>query len=397
MKSVLKKTALLSILTSVLLASFGTASATTIINGAGATFPYPFIKQTESGFNSTYPGYQINYQAVGSGAGINNLINKAVDFAGSDAPLTDSQRASAPNSLHIPETIGSIAMAYNLPTIGTGLNLTGPIVADIYRGVITNWSNSTIQNINPSVTLPNHSITVVYRSDGSGTTFVFTSYLSIVSPAWAAGPGNGTTVAWPVGIGQPKNAGVASYVNTTSYAIGYVELNYALTNGMTFAQLKSPMNQYILPSLSTTQNAVNAYSSSLPAGDQSWYQVRMLNLNANDAYPIASFSYFLVYKELNVIPGMTAARANLIVSYLWYHVHDGQSFASALAYVPLPASVVTIDESTINSITFNGATVSHVPGNLGTPALTGVLPIGLLALSSGIAFIAISRQRRSSK
>lgn len=395
--AIFKQTILLSAVAMLFLTSTHSVLATTQINGAGATFPYPFIQKTELGFNSTYPGYQVNYQPVGSGTGINDLINKAVDFAGSDAPLKDTERASAPNSLHIPETIGSIAIAYNLPSIARGLNLTGPILADIYRGVITNWSNATIQSINTGVTLPNHSISVVHRSDGSGTTFVFTSYLSIVSPAWAAGPGNGTSVAWPVGIGQLKNSGVASYVNTTTYTIGYVELNYALTSGMTFAKLKNPMNQYILPSLTTTQNAVNAYTSSLPAGDQSWYNVRMLNLNANNAYPIASFSYFLVYKELNVITGMTSARANLIVSYLWYHVqvNEGQLLAKALYYVPLPDPVAAIDNATINSITFNGAPVSHIPGNLGTPTLTGILPIGLLALSSGLAFIAISRRRRN--
>lgn len=398
--SILTRTILLFVVVTLLLGSTDSALATTQINGAGATFPFPFIQKTEQGFNSTYPGYQVNYQAVGSGAGINNLINKAVDFAGSDAPLTDTQRASAPNSLHIPETIGSIAMAYNLPSIGMGVNLTGPIVADIYRGVITNWSNATIQSINPSITLPNHSISVVYRSDGSGTTFVFTSYLSIVSPAWAAGPGNGTTVAWPVGVGEPKNAGVASYVNTTTYTIGYVELNYALGNRMTFARLKNPMDQYVLPSLSTTQNAVNAYSTSLPAGDQSWYQVRMLNLNVNNAYPIASFSYFLVYKELNVIPGITAAQANLVVSYLWYHIHGGQALAAALFYVPLPAPVVTIDETTLNSITFNGVQVSNIPGDVpppppGTdflPIIAGVIVILLIVGGGGVFYV---RRRRS--
>ena len=394
-QAIFKKTALLSALALLLLATPSSTFATITVNAAGATFPYPFIKTVIGNFSAVNPGYGVNYQSIGSGAGINDLIGKSVDFAASDAPLNDAQRTSAPNSLHIPETIGSITLSYNLPSVALRVNLTGPIIADIFRGVITKWNNATIQSINPGISLPNQSITVVHRSDGSGTTFVFTSYLSVVSPAWASTVGNSTTVAWPVGVGQQGNAGVAQYVLTTPYAIGYVELNYALTNGLTFAKVSNPMGQYVTANLTSTQSAVNAYSASLPTGSQSWYHVRMLNINAPYAYPIASFSYFLVYKELNVTTGITAQLANLVVAYLWYHVHTGQNFANGLNYVKLPSTVITIDENTINSVTYNGLPVSNTLPSL-TPTLTGVLPIALLGLSLAAA-VTISRRRQLAK
>ncbi len=342
---------------------FKPSLSTTILNGAGATFPYPFLSAVSVNYSRSNPSVQVNYQSIGSGGGVKALIAKTVDFAASDAPLTDNQRTNATNSLHIPETIGSVVFAYNIPkptsgTLPKGLNLTGPIIAGIFLGSITNWSNMTIQNINPGFQLPNQLISVVHRSDGSGTTFVWTSYLSLVSPVWSQNIGAGTAVAWPVGLGSAGNEGVAGVIRGTSYYAGYVELAYALQNKMSYAFIQNPAGTYIEPSLASTQAALNTIAS-LPAGDQSWKSVTLLNSSDPAAYPIASFTYLLVYKELNVVPSMTQTKAKALVDFLWFVVHNpgGQALGPALGYVPLPDSVTTIDETTIKSITFNGTTL----------------------------------------
>src|SRR6266571_2513606 len=301
---------------------FKPSLSTTILNGAGATFPYPFLSAVSVNYSRSNPSVQVNYQSIGSGGGVKALIAKTVDFAASDAPLTDNQRTNATNSLHIPETIGSVVFAYNIPkptsgTLPKGLNLTGPIIAGIFLGSITNWSNMTIQNINA-----------------------------------------GTAVAWPVGLGSAGNEGVAGVIRGTSYYAGYVELAYALQNKMSYAFIQNPAGTYIEPSLASTQAALNTIAS-LPAGDQSWKSVTLLNSSDPAAYPIASFTYLLVYKELNVVPSMTQTKAKALVDFLWFVVHNpgGQALGPALGYVPLPDSVTTIDETTIKSITFNGTTL----------------------------------------
>jgi phosphate ABC transporter phosphate-binding protein len=328
------------------------------LNGAGATFPQPFLNATITKYISQIrTNLQINYQGVGSGAGISSLTTKTVDFAASDAPLTDSQRAAAPNVLHIPETIGAVTLAYNLPGISSGLKLSGQVIANIFLGTVTNWNDPSIIAINPDLTLPNHAITTVHRSDGSGTTNVFTRYLSNVSSTWSNQVGFGTSVQWPGtnALGASGNSNVASTVTQTQYAIGYVELVYALQNSMTVASVQNPSGNYIAPSLASTTLAVQSGASEgLPQGSQSWYTVSLLNTADSQAYPIVSFTYLLVYKELNVVPGMDQNKATQLVQFLWYVVHDGQQLSPALQYAQLPANVVQIDEITIRSITFNG-------------------------------------------
>jgi phosphate ABC transporter phosphate-binding protein len=260
-----------------------------------------------------------------------------------------------PNAVHIPETIGAVTLCYNLPGVPTGLNLTGQIIADIYQGVITQWNDAAIQSINPGVTLPAATINTIHRSDSSGTTFIFTGYLKASSTSWASAIGQGKSVSWPVGIGSNNNAGVASTVNGTRNSIGYVELAYALQNGMSYAAVRNPSGNYVLPSLaSTTAAAQSVASVGLPAGNESWTNVNVLNAPDAQAYPIVSFSYLITYKELNVIPGMTHDKATALVQFLWYVVHDGQNLSSGLAYAQLPSNVVSIDEATLRSITFNG-------------------------------------------
>ncbi len=330
--------------------------ASVTLTGAGATFPYPLLNAIIAQYtHNVKNNVQINYQSIGSGGGISALKSKTVDYAASDAPLSATDMASIPNALHIPETIGAVTVAYNLPGVPTGLHLTGKVIADIFQGTVTTWNDQEIQSLNTNVTLPAKAITTIHRSDGSGTTFIFTGYLSISSSQWNSTIGQGKSVAWPMGIGSNGNTGVASTVNGTQYAIGYVELAYALQNGMTVAAVQNPAGNWIQPTLTSTQSAVQSGASSgLPAGNSSWTSVSLLDTQDANAYPIVSFTYLLSYQELNVIQGMTQAKATALVQFLWYVVHDGQQLAPGLAYAQLPSNVVQIDEATIQSITFNG-------------------------------------------
>jgi len=309
---------------------------------------------------------RVNYQAIGSGGGVSQIIAKTLDFAGTDAPLNATERSRAPGLLHIPETIGAVTATYNLgPGIQSGLNLTGQILADIFRGTITNWNNASIAALNPGVSLPNAAITVLHRSDGSGTTFVWTSYLHV-----AAGTTWPTTLVgknpnWPVGIGKPGNAGVAGYVKQNENTIGYVELAYAVQNSMTVAKVQNPAGNFILPTLNSTKAAAEGATPVLPAPDGDWSSVSILNAAGANSYPISTLTYLLVYKELNVLgSSMTQPKAKALVDFLWWVVHDGQTYSAALVYVPLPPSIVTLDEGDaasaragIRTITYNGQTL----------------------------------------
>ena len=335
-------------------------SETVSLSGSGATFPVPLLDAMIDEYSTVKSNVLINYEGIGSGGGISALQSKTVDFAGSDAPLKEAERTLAPNALHIPETIGAVTVAYNLPDVSTGLHLTGQIIADIFQGKITKWNDAAIQDIN-TVTLPDHDIVVAHRSDGSGTTFIFTGYLSAVSTDWAntAGLGQGKAVEWPVGLGGNGNSGVAGIIQGTEYCIGYVELAYALENNMAVAAIQNPAGNYVSPSLDTTTEAVAGKAQQgLPAGDASWSSVDVLNAPGEQAYPIVSFTYILVYKELNVVPDMTESKATALVQFLWWMVHDGQALGPDLEYAQLPSNVVEIDETSIKSITFNGQTLS---------------------------------------
>jgi phosphate transport system substrate-binding protein len=336
--------------------------STITLQGAGATFPYPLLNAIITKYSTDVkPNVLVNYQSIGSGGGIAALKQPTptVDFAASDAPLSATDAANIPNALHIPETIGAVTVAYNLPGVPSGLHLTGKVIADIYQGTITKWNDPAIQNLNPDTMLPAQTINTVHRSDGSGTTFILTGYLSASSTSWNTAVGQGKSVSWPVGTGSSGNTGVASSVNGIQYSIGYVELAYILENGMTVAAVQNPAGNWIQPSLESTQLAVQSGASSgLPAGDASWTNVSLLNAPDANAYPIVSFTYLLSYKELNEIPGMTQDKATALVQFLWYVVHDGQNLAPGLSYAKLPSSVVQIDEATIRSITFNGQTIS---------------------------------------
>lgn len=325
------------------------AAGTVTLNGAGATFPYPLISKWSSAYNTINPNIQINYQSVGSGAGIQQITAKTVDFGASDAPLTEDEYANVSGILQIPETIGAVVVAYNLPGIKSGVKLSGDVIADIFLGKITKWNDPSIASLNPSITFPQKDIIVAHRSDGSGTTFVFTDYLSAVSSDWKSKVGKGKSVNWPVGLGGKGNEGVSGILSQNPYAIGYIELAYAELNSIPYAYIKNKAGNFIEPTLNTTANAAAGAVSTLPAGDKSWSSVSIVNAPGDDSYPIGSFTYLLVYKDqTDMTKGKTLA------GFLWWVIHDGQKYSSDLLYVPLPDAVVSLNEKTIKLMNYNG-------------------------------------------
>ena len=347
-----------------------------IINGAGATFPFPLIDTWRVEYQSVNPSISINYQSIGSGGGVKQFTEKTVDFGASDAPLSEEeiQALSSSTPVHIPETIGSVVAAYNIAGIDKGLKLTGPLLSDIFLGKITKWDDARIKELNPGVPLPSADIVVVHRSDGSGTTFIWTSYLSQVSPEWNQTFGAGKSIQWTVGLGAQGNEGVSSTIKSTPNSIGYVELTYALTTNMDYASLMNRAGNFVDPTLNSTQAAaqaaiMNSTSTTtnnngtapsatigLPSGDQSWTHVTLLDAPGADSYPIASFSYLLLYKEISTnIDSMEKAEA--LAEFVNWAITDGQQFASPLHYVPLPDSVVQHNQQTLRSLTFNGQPV----------------------------------------
>lgn len=334
------------------------------LNGAGSTFVAPLISAINTNYTGINPSTRINYQSVGSGAGINQLGAKTVDFGASDAPLDSNGMLTVPNALTIPDTIGALVIAYNLPdasgtAVPKGLQLNVTVAAEIFQGNITMWNDPLIKALNTNVNLPASQIIVVPRFDSSGTTFVFTGYLSN-STIWKSGQHKSIS-GWAPGYrAQYGNQGVANFIQGTKYTIGYVELNYALsaTPPMTYAFLWNPYGaKYIEPTLSSSVLAASSLPS-LPAGNGNWQGVSLLNSKNPQAYPIVTFSYIMVYQELSVYgSSMTQTRAQALVNYLWFVVHDGQNQATPLSYVALAPTVVTNAEATIRLITYNGQTL----------------------------------------
>ena len=329
-----------------------------VINGAGATFPFPLIDTWRVDYKTIKPDVDINYQSIGSGGGIKQFTAKTVDFGATDAPLTALEAQGAPGAVHIPETIGSVVAAYNIPSVPEkGLKLTGDVLADIFLGKITKWNDPKIVSLNPDKKLSGDDIVVVHRSDGSGTSFVWTDYLSNVSSAWKDQVGKGKSVSWPVGIGAPGNEGVANAIKGTANTIGYIELNYALTTNTPFAFIKNKEGTFIEPSIASTKAAVAAVASqpgALPKGDGAWTNITMVNAPGNDSYSIASFSYLLLYKDMSNDPNLDEAKAKALVDFISWAITDGQKKGESLNYVPLPDNVVKLDQDTLKSLTFKG-------------------------------------------
>jgi phosphate transport system substrate-binding protein len=324
--------------------------------GAGSTFVDPLMVNWES----VYTQSAVNYQEPGSGAGISQISAKTIDYGASDAPLTAAQAANATGLLTIPETAGAVSIIYNLPGVTARLQISGAVLAEIYLGTITAWNDPAITAINPNITsMPSNSIVVVHRSDGSGTSYAFTDFLSKSSATWASGPGKSTSPPWPTGLGEHGSSGVANTVGSTPYAIGYVDLTYALNQGITFAQVQNPAGEYIVPNLKDAALAVAAGDTDLPTGGASWSNVSLINEPGSATYPIATFSYMLVYKDLSGAYGSsyTLQKAENLVDWLNWTVTYGQSYSAQNYYVTLPAGVVSADQQTIYSMTYNGASI----------------------------------------
>lgn len=326
------------------------------ITGAGATFPFPLIDTWRVEYKKIYPNVNLNYQSIGSGGGVKQHTEKTVNFGASDAPLTQKEMSLAPGTMHIPEAIGSVVMAYYLPEVpNSGLKLTGENIADIYLGKIKKWNDPKIQENNPDLKLPDRSILVTRRSDGSGTTYVFTDYLSKVSPEWEQKVGKGKSVPWPIGVGAAGNEGVAWATRNTKYAIGYVELAYAFQNGMTYAHLQNAdKTKFIEPNLESVFAAVNSYSTDqLPKPEGDWSAVSITNAPGDKSYPIASFTYLLVYEDIGqAVKDKDQAKA--LVHLIYWMITDGQKFSKPLLYDPLPPAVQELGKNGLARMTFNG-------------------------------------------
>ena len=320
------------------------------LNGAGATFPVPiYSKWFQAYSTSVDKNVAFNYQPIGSGGGISAITAKTVDFAGSDAALSDDQLSKAPGLLHIPTVSGAVVLAYNVQGVSSGLVLDGDTVAGIFNGDITKWNDPKIAALNTGMTLPGADIAVVHRSDGSGTTNIFTSYLSAVNPNWKSKVGAGTTVNWPVGLGGKGNPGVAGLVKQTDGSIGYVELAYAVQNKIAYAKMKNQAGQVVDATVDSTTAAANGVT--IPDD----FRITIVNSADPAAWPIAGFTYLLVYKDLNNIKDATKAKA--LVNYLWWAEHDGEGMAKDLLYAPPVPALTTKIEAELRSITFSGSPV----------------------------------------
>ena len=302
-----------------------TASAQMMINGAGATFPYPIYSKWFDEYVKVDPSVRFNYQSIGSGGGQKQILAQTVDFGASDGPMTDENLAKAPGKiLHIPTVAGAVVMTYNVPG-NPALKLDGETIADIFLGKIKKWNDPKIAATNPGAKLPDNEIVVVHRSDGSGTTFIFTDYLSKVSAEWKQKAGNNTSVNWPTGIGGKGNEGVSGQVKQTPGAIGYVELIYALQNKMPYAELKNAAGEFVKPTIESVTAALAA--AEIPDD----FRFSMTNAPGNGAYPIAGATWLLVYQQQK-----DAAKGKKMVEFLKWAAKDGEKMAKDLQYAPLP-------------------------------------------------------------
>jgi phosphate transport system substrate-binding protein len=314
------------------------------LTGAGATFPAPLYSKWIAEY-AAKTGVKINYQPIGSGGGIKQLSEQTVDFGASDAPMTDQEMAAAKGGpiMHIPMVAGLVTIAYNLPGLTQPLKLTGPLVADIFAGRVTKWNDTRIAALNSGVKLPATDILVVHRSEGSGTTYIFSDYLSSVSPTWKAAPGKGKELQWPVGMGAKGNEGVSAQVKQTPSAVGYVELAYANQNKLSTAELQNAEGQFVAPSGEAATAAVEAAAAKLPPGTD--YRVSIVNSPGASSYPITSLTWLLVYRQMP-----DATRAKKLTDFIRWALQNGGAAATALDYAPLPPPLVSRLVTRLDSI-----------------------------------------------
>src|SRR5579863_10171630 len=317
------------------------AVAQTTLNGAGATFPYPMYSKWFSEYHKLHPDIQINYQSIGSGGGIRQVINGTVDFGATDGPMTDDMLKEAKSKiLHMPTVLGADVPAYNLPGVTVELKFTPEALADIFLGKITKWNDKAITSANPGVNLPDRDIVVVHRSDGSGTTYIWTDYLSKVSPEWQGQVGKSTSVKWPIGLGGKGNEGVAGSIRQLPGSLGYVELIYAVQNGIAYGSVKNAAGNFVKASLESV-TAAAASSPKMPSD----FRVSITNAPGKDAYPISSFTWLLIPAQ-----SKDAAKGKILSDFLNWMVTDGQKMTAALSYAPLPEGVVQKEKEAIKQV-----------------------------------------------
>ena len=313
----------------------GAAAQKIQINGAGATFPYPIYSKWFSEYNKLHSNIQINYQSVGSGAGIQQVIKQTVFFGATDGPMTEEQQQNAPGKiLHFPTVLGAVVPVYNIPNVTAELKFSGPLLADIFLGKVTKWNDPAIVKLNAGVTLPATDITVAHRADGSGTTYIWVDYLSKVSPEWKTKVGINTSVKWPTGVGGRGNEGVASVVSQTPGAIGYVELIYALQTKTAYGAVQNMAGEFTKASVASVTAAAAAAATQMPAD----FRVSITNAPGKGVYPISSFTWLLLYENAK-----DKAQAKTMVDFLKWALADGQKFAPELGYAPLPEAVVKLE------------------------------------------------------
>ena len=324
----------------------GSSAGSISLTGAGATFPYPLYSKWFAEYSQVNPEVSINYQSIGSGGGIQQLKAGTVDFGASDAPLSDDELKAMPQPvIHLPMTAGAVVVAYNLAELKQPLRLSGPVLADIFLGKITSWDDPKITGLNPNLRLPTRPIAVVHRSDGSGTSYIFTNYLKAVSNEWSDKVGAGKSVNWPVGIGGKGNEGVTGVVKQTPSAIAYLELAYAQQNKIPYAQMQNQAGRFIEPTVASTAAAAAGAAAQMKED----VRISIVNSPGRDAYPIAGFTYILIYREQ-----ADRTEGQALVNFLDWAVHAGQQYAQPLAYAPLPAAVVQLNEAALKSVTVNG-------------------------------------------
>jgi phosphate transport system substrate-binding protein len=326
----------------------GSPGGTVSLTGAGATFPDPLYQKWAADYFRAHPGVRINYQGIGSGGGIKQIIEKTVDFGASDGPMTDEQLKKAPGELlHVPMTMGAVVPLYNLGGVDKPLVFSGPVLADLFLGKISKWDDPRLAALNPGLSLPDRPVTIVHRSDGSGTTYIWTDYLSKVSSEWASGPGKSTTVNWPVGRGAKGNDGVAGDVKQNEGSLGYVELVYAANNNIAFGDVVNAAGKRIRAS----EQTVSAAAAPLKDIPQD-LRVSITNAPGDAAYPISSFTWMLLYKDQP-----EQAKGQALVEFLWWATHDGQAMAAPLHYAPLPREFTPLVEAKLRSVSVGGKPV----------------------------------------
>lgn len=310
------------------------------MTGAGATFPYPLYSKWISEYNKLNPKVKINYQSIGSGGGIRQISANTVDFGATDAPMTADEVKQAPGKLfHIPATIGAVVVAYNLPEVVGPLKLTPEVLVGIYSGKIKTWNDPKIKSDNADANLPAKEISVVYRTDGSGTTAVFTGYLGKVSAEWSAQVGVGKVVKWPTGLGAKGNEGVTGQLKTTPYTIGYIERAYASQNKLPMAELRNKAGKFVAPRI----EAMAAAAEAMDMPEELF--VSLSDATGEAAYPITSYSYLLVYEDAK-----DPVKGEALAKYLWWGLHDGQKFSKDLDYAPIPAKVLSKVEARLKEL-----------------------------------------------